>query len=90
MLAAKRAFVGEEGDTAPPPPWAPDPLAPADDAPPEAAGPMGRGGMPMSLQIVNPDALADRQGNGIAKRRLINGQALPSTPWDGQLEALVR
>mmetsp|Transcript_21228 Transcript_21228/g.46056 ORF Transcript_21228/g.46056 Transcript_21228/m.46056 type:complete len:1444 (+) Transcript_21228:445-4776(+) len=40
------------------------------------------------LQIVNPDNFVD-QGNGNAKRRLLNGQASPSTPWDGQLEALV-
>ncbi|KAL7549185.1 hypothetical protein ACHAWF_012454 [Thalassiosira exigua] len=42
----------------------------------------------MSLQIVNPDSLVGI-GNGMARRRLINGQASPSTPWDGQLEALV-
>jgi len=56
----------------------------------------------LSLQIVNPDTLArskgeqwdDEQGNNemttmMTKRRLINGQASPLTPWDGQLEALV-
>jgi len=44
----------------------------------------------MSLQIVNPDTLATNQGNqGMAKRRMMNGQASPLTPWDGQLELLV-
>lgn len=42
-----------------------------------------------SLQIVNPDALEDI-GEIIQKRRCVNGQASPSTPWDGQLEALVK
>ena len=39
-----------------------------------------------TLQIVNPDTLEE----GSFKKRCINGQASPSTPWDGQLEALVR
>jgi len=47
----------------------------------------GRG---MSLQILNPDSLLDEDIDGMHKRRFINGQASPSTPWDGQLEALVR
>ena len=42
----------------------------------------------MSLQIVNPDNLVGQ--TSASKRRLIHGQASPSTPWDGQLEALVR
>eukprot|EP00578_Thalassiosira_sp_NH16_P001033 CAMPEP_0181136544 /NCGR_PEP_ID=MMETSP1071-20121207/33233_1 /TAXON_ID=35127 /ORGANISM="Thalassiosira sp., Strain NH16" /LENGTH=1339 /DNA_ID=CAMNT_0023223247 /DNA_START=272 /DNA_END=4292 /DNA_ORIENTATION=- len=41
----------------------------------------------MLLQIVNPDTLVDRSNAG-AKRRLMNGQASPLTPWDGQLELL--
>lgn len=41
----------------------------------------------MSLQIVNPDSLATNQET---KRRFMNGQASPSTPWDGQMQALVR
>eukprot|EP00804_Cyclotella_cryptica_P009399 CCRYP_017340-RA/>CCRYP_017340-RA protein AED:0.12 eAED:0.12 QI:70/1/1/1/0.85/0.62/8/1082/1108 len=46
----------------------------------------GRG---MSLQILNPDSLVDDEMDGMHKRRFMNGQASPSTPWDGQLEALV-
>lgn len=42
-----------------------------------------------SLQIVNPDSLGGGGGGG-EKRRSLNGQASPCTPWDGQLEALVR
>ena len=47
---------------------------------------VGRG---LALQIVNPDSFAGH-GNGGFKRRFMNGQASPLTPWDGQLEALVR
>ena len=62
-------------------------------APPVESSPALSGGL--ALQIVNPDTLADAQGSyGLAmmasKRRLLNGQASPLTPWDGQLEALVR
>lgn len=41
-----------------------------------------------SLQIVNPDNLGG--GGGGDNRRSLNGQASPCTPWDGQLEALVK
>ena len=47
---------------------------------------VGRG---LALQIVNPDSLAGHDNGGF-KRRFMNGQASPLTPWDGQLEALVR
>eukprot|EP00581_Thalassiosira_minuscula_P008429 CAMPEP_0183708754 /NCGR_PEP_ID=MMETSP0737-20130205/4965_1 /TAXON_ID=385413 /ORGANISM="Thalassiosira miniscula, Strain CCMP1093" /LENGTH=1387 /DNA_ID=CAMNT_0025936683 /DNA_START=253 /DNA_END=4416 /DNA_ORIENTATION=+ len=70
------------GEPPPPPP------APAEAGPSAAAvnnNPLSGG---MSLQIVNPDTLAS-QSNGMPKRRLLNGQASPLTPWDGQLEALV-
>jgi hypothetical protein len=48
---------------------------------------LGRG---MSLQIVNPDTLVEEDEGYPVRKRFINGQASPSTPWDGQLEALVR
>jgi hypothetical protein len=49
---------------------------------------------PGSLQIVNPDSLgvsfSDLASKGGKRNKLLHGQASPSTPWDGQLEALVR
>lgn len=96
------AAVGEDDRPSPPlPPTAEDltMLLDADIVQPESIA-----GHRMSLQIVNPDNIVD-QGNGLlqivnpdnladqgnvnVKRRLLNGQASPSTPWDGQLEALV-
>ena len=69
----------------------PEPLAAGEDArgTPPPPPPEGEPERRMSLQIVNPDTFA-AQGNGVANRRLIHGQPSPSTPWDGQLEALVR
>lgn len=64
------------------------PLAEQGDGPTTNAVTSNRASMG-SLQIVNPDTLEDT-GQIIQKRRCINGQASPSTPWDGQLEALVR
>lgn len=51
--------------------------------------------MGSNLQIVNPDDLVipsrGAAGNSSSQRgRMVNGQASPCTPWDGQLEALVR
>jgi len=46
------------------------------------------GGMGFSLQIVNPDTLDDGDHGG-KRRRVMNSQASPSTPWDGELAALV-
>ena len=93
------AGVFEDEDMATPPP------PPAEDFPPNSpfsaaaaaiadadftsltgSTMVGRG---LALQIVNPDSLAGH-GNGGFKRRFMNGQASPLTPWDGQLEALVR
>lgn len=48
-------------------------------APPAMLNPLGGG-----LSIVNPDRLATNN-----KRKFLNGQASPLTPWDGQMEALV-
>lgn len=88
------AFAGEDDRPTPPPP-----PQPAEEGPPTEQTPSfpsvannpgySMVGPGMSLQIVNPDTLVD-QGNVSAKRRLLNGQASPLTPWDGQLEALVR
>jgi hypothetical protein len=58
-----------------------------------AAGLPNSMGNSLNLQIVNPDALMEPnlEEGGYFKRRCVNnGQASPSTPWDGQLEALVR
>ena len=53
---------------------------PLDDAPPEHFRPSM-----MSLQIVNPETL------GITyEERRTRGDVSPTTPWDGQLKALVR
>ena len=41
-----------------------------------------------NLQIVNPESLGVSYGNDIRRKNLVQGS--PSTPWDGQLEALVR
>jgi hypothetical protein len=46
----------------------------------------GRG---LALQIVNPDTFGGNN-NSVFRRHLLNGQASPRTPWDCQLEALVR
>ena len=42
----------------------------------------------LSLQIVNPETFGDPYEE--RKRRRANGEGSPVTPWDGQLEALVR
>ena len=47
-------------------------------------------GKGFALQIVNPDTLEESSQNKGKRRRVLNGQFSPSTPWDGQLEALVR
>ena len=53
-------------------------------APPAASVPNPLGGLGGGLRIANPDSF------GVSnKRRFLNGQASPSTPWDGQMEALV-
>lgn len=90
-LSSSPFLTTEDGRaTPPPPPPSKDALGAEEDAnesndlPSFASTTTG-----MSLQIVNPDTL-DKDGPGGSKRRLINGQASPSTPWDGQLEALVR
>ncbi len=46
----------------------------------------------LRLQIVNPDSLGVSQSssNGGSQKKRLMGQASPSTPWDGELEALVR
>jgi hypothetical protein len=98
-LSEYLAGVFEDEDMATPPP------PPAEDFPPTSpfsaaaaaiadadftslsgSTMVGRG---LALQIVNPDSFAGH-GNGGFKRRFMNGQASPLTPWDGQLEALVR
>ena len=46
----------------------------------------------LRLQIVNPESLGVSQSsnNGVSQKKRLMGQASPSTPWDGELEALVR
>ena len=70
-----------------------DAVAALGAVPPVESSSMLPGGL--ALQIVNPDTLVDQQANNSMSmmaptRRLLNGQASPLTPWDGQLEALVR
>jgi hypothetical protein len=79
----------EDARATPPPPSPPN----ADDVgTPPANGQTVSSGQSrgLSLQIVNPDTLGEEETTAVSKKRLINGQASPSTPWDGQLEALVR
>lgn len=88
---ADTGSFGEAGRLTPPPP--PPNEAPNVHATPSAAATTTSNGsqmgsMGLSLQITNPDAL--NQGSGDFKKRLLNGQSSPLTPWDGQLEALVR
>ena len=80
---------GEGQIPTPPPPSLEEYVAALKPAAADSAQSGSMVGSGLSLQIVNPDTLA-AQDNGSAKRRFMNGQASPSTPWDGQLEALVR
>jgi hypothetical protein len=48
----------------------------------------GRKPLGLSLQIVNPDSLGVSYDQQQKRRR--DGQGSPQTPWDGQLQALVR
>jgi hypothetical protein len=68
----------------PPPPGSGEVKPP----PPMAAAPAPRKPMGLSLQIVNPESLGISHEQ-IEKRRK-DGQASPVTPWEGQLQALVR
>lgn len=90
-------FEDEDMATPPPPPaenFAPDSpfsaaaaaIAGADYTSLSGSTMVGRG---LALQIVNPDTFGGH-GNSDFKRLFMNGQASPLTPWDGQLEALVR
>jgi hypothetical protein len=56
-------------------------------APPMAVN-TGRKPMGLSLQIVNPDSLGVSYDQQEKRRR--DGQGSPQTPWEGQLQALVR
>jgi SHAQKYF class myb-like DNA-binding protein len=49
---------------------------------------VGRKGMGLSLQIVNPETLGVSYEDQQKRRR--DGQGSPVTPWEGQLKALVR
>ena len=94
-IATTATSAGDNGGDLTPPDPAQTSEKPAANTPPEAAAgngvaESGEGisGQGLSLQIVNPDDL--NNGSGGSKRRLLNGQASPLTPWDGQLEALVK
>lgn len=56
--------------------------------PPMSAAAPAKKSMGLSLQIVNPEALGISHAK-IEKRRK-DGQGSPVTPWEGQLQALVR
>ena len=94
IAAAAATSAGDDGGDLTFPDPAQTGEKPAANTPPEATGygvaESGEGisGQGLSLQIVNPDDL--NHGSGGSKRRLLNGQASPLTPWDGQLEALVK
>jgi len=89
-LSSSPFLTTEDGRATPPPSPPPnDALGAEEDANESNALPsFASTTTGMLLQIVNPDTLG-KDGPGGSKRRLINGQASPSTPWDGQLEALV-
>lgn len=69
----------------PPPPGSSNNTKPP---PPSAGPPPPKKTMGLSLQIVNPESLGISHEQ-IEKRRK-DGQASPVTPWEGQLQALVR
>jgi SHAQKYF class myb-like DNA-binding protein len=73
--------IAEEWKVAPPPP----PFAASNDGKEVSAQPKKMG---FSLQIVNPESLGVSHEQ-IEKRRK-DGQGSPVTPWEGQLQALVR
>ena len=98
-LSEYLAGVFEDEDTATPPPppvedFAPNSpfsaaaaaIADADFTSLSGSSMVGRG---LALHIVNPDTLGGHE-NSLFRRHLLNGQASPRTPWDCQLEALVR
>ena len=80
----------EDGRATPPPPPSSDDIFATDG--PSVYGMSSSGQLGgLSLQIVNPDTLGitEFEGVGGSKKRLVYGQPSPSTPWDGELEALV-
>lgn len=91
LLSSAMGGADPDGDATPPPQRSPR----AEDAPgltlsDVPAPPLLGGGArkPMSLQILNPESLGvDYEET--QKRRKANGEG-DATPWEGQLEALVR
>lgn len=86
--SSAKGYIDSLSGTATPPPEgvAMDGNAPPLQRPPSVNG--GGFGFGLALQIVNPDTLDDGGEPGGKRRRLVNGQE-PSTPWDGELAALV-
>ena len=75
----------QDGTTTPPPEEEKAPTPPTSAT--KIKGRKG-GGMGLSLQIVNPETLGISYEEQQKRRR--DGQASPVTPWEGQLNALVR
>jgi hypothetical protein len=90
-LSEYLAGVFEDEDTATPPPPPVEDFAPNSPFSAAAAAIAGRSmvGSGLALQIINPDTLGGHDSS-LFRRHLLNGQASPRTPWDCQLEALVR
>lgn len=87
--------VGEDGTATPPPEeeGGQEPAVPSRDlpAPPSLSNNHQsdrKPGLGLSLQIVNPESLGVSYEQQQKRRR--DGQGSPQTPWEGQLQALVR